>query len=286
MDHSAGVADLHVHTTASDGTSSVDERVAQAAERGLDAVAITDHDAISDALAGRVTERDGVEVITGVEVRADFDGTKIEILGYYVSPDSDRLREVLARARRFRHERNEAMIENLNDAAGLDLDYEQLRAAARGSLGRPHVAGELVDAGLVDSIDAAFDEYLGTDGPAYVPMERQDYAAVIDAIHDAGGVASLAHPGRIRSDSVREMVADLAADGLDAIEVAYPYGGAGGPARRNDVGVDAARQLARDHDLLATGGSDCHGPDSGKYRLGKVRITAEQLAAIRDRADV
>jgi len=286
MDRSAGIADLHVHTTASDGTSSVDERVAQATDRGLDALAITDHDTISETLTEPVTRRAGLEVVTGVEARADFEGTKIEILGYYVSPANEQLRDVLARARGFRHERNEEMIEKLNATTGLSLDYDDMQAAARGSLGRPHVAGALVDAGLVDSIDAAFAEYLGTDSAAYVPMERQDYTAVIDAIHAAGGVASLAHPGRIRSDAVPELVATLADAGLDAIEVAYPYGGESGPATRNEVGVQTAAELAETHDLLATGGSDCHGPDSGKYRLGEVRVTRAELDAIRDRADV
>ncbi|MFD1588088.1 PHP domain-containing protein [Halorientalis brevis] len=286
MEPSAGIADLHVHTTASDGTSSVAERVAQAADRGLEAIAITDHDAISETLTEPVTRRDGLEVVTGVEARADVEGTKIEILGYYVSPENERLRELLARAREFRHERNEALIENLNAATGLSLDYDDLQAAARGSLGRPHVAQALVDAGLVDSIDAAFAEYLGTDSAAYVEMERQDYTAVIDAIHAAGGVASLAHPGRIRSDGVPELVATLADAGLDAIEVAYPYGGDSGPAKRNEVGVQTAADLAETNDLLATGGSDCHGPDSGKYRLGEVRVTRAELDAIRDRATV
>jgi predicted metal-dependent phosphoesterase TrpH len=286
MDTSAGVADLHVHTTASDGTSSVAERITQAAQRDLDAIAITDHDTISDALTGRASRRDGVELITGAEVRADYRGTKIEILGYYVDPDNDRLDDALARARRYRHERNAELVERLNATVDIDLDYRELKAEARGSLGRPHVARALVDAGLVGSIDAAFDEYLGTDSAAYVEMDRQPYAAVIDAIHDAGGVASLAHPGRIRSDRVPELVAELAADGLDAIEVAYPYGGASGPDRRNEIDVRAAADLARTHDLLETGGSDCHGPESGKFRLGETRVTRDQLDAIRTRAGV
>lgn len=284
MDRSAGVADLHVHTTASDGTSSVAERVAQATERDLEAIAITDHDTISDALSGRVTRDDGLAVVTGVEARADVDGTKIEVLGYYVAPENEQLDDVLARARAYRHERNEEMVANLNATAEVDLDYDELTAAARGSLGRPHMAQALVDAGLVDSIDAAFEEYLGRDSAAYVPMERQDYTTVIDAIHAAGGVASLAHPGRIRSDRVPELVATLADAGLDAIEVAYPYGGTSGPAKRNEIGVQAAADLARTHDLLETGGSDCHGPGSGKYRLGETRVTSEQLDAIRARA--
>lgn len=284
MDPSAGVADLHVHTTASDGTSSVAERVAQARDRDLDVVGITDHDTISDDLTEPVSRRDGVEVITGVEVRADVAGTKIEILGYFVSPDSDQLRDVLARARRFRHERNAEMVDQLNTVTELDLDYDEIRATAGDSVGRPHFAAALVEAGLVASINEAFEQYLAPDCPAYVPMERQEYTTVIDAVHTAGGVASLAHPGRIHSDRVPEIVEELAGNGLDAIEVVYPYDRTG-PDRQNEIGVAEARDLARTHDLLETGGSDCHGPESGKFRLGEYRVSSDDLAALRAAAD-
>lgn len=284
MDLREGVADLHMHTTASDGTCSVGERVDQAVERDLDAIAVTDHDAISDDLGARVTVRSGVEVIAGVEVRGDVSGTKVEVLGYYVDPDDDGLRAVLERARTNRRERNREMVANLADATSLDLDYEELSGAVDGMLGRPHLAEALVDAGVVDSIGAAFDQYLGPGSSAYVPMDRVPVDDVIAAIRGAGGVASLAHPGRIQSSDVPAIVADLVAAGLDGIEVKYPYDDAPSEGYA-DVGVEGTAALADEHDLLRTGGSDCHGPGSGKFRVGEVRIDEGELDALRAAAD-
>lgn len=188
MDLAEGIADLHMHTTASDGTSTVADRISQATNHGLNAIAITDHDTISDDLTERVSHRNTVEVISGVEVRADALGTKVEILGYYIDPTEETLQNILAKARQFRHKRNEAMIENLIESPGLDLDYSEMRANAEGNVGRPQIAELLVEAGVVDSIGAAFEEYLGINGTAYVPMERVPAQIVIDAIQTAGGL--------------------------------------------------------------------------------------------------
>lgn len=280
-----GVADLHTHTTASDGTSTVEERVEQARERGLEAIAVTDHDRIAEEFEGRVERRGDVELVTGVEVRADCLDTKVEVLGYFVDPSSPELEAVLSTARRYRRERNREMVGRLAVATGLDLDYETLAASVDGGLGRPHLADRLVEAGVVDSIGEAFDEYLGTDGEVYVPMERVGHERVLEAVHEAGGVASLAHPGRIRSKRVPEIIERLVDAGLDGIEVRYPYDDSG-PDAYADVGVEAAAELAAEHDLLETGGSDCHGPGSGKFRIGEVRLPAEDYGALRATASV
>ena len=268
-------ADLHVHTTGSDGTDTLDERIDQARERGLDAVAITDHDRVIDELGAGSREYDGLEVVTGVEVRADLFDTKVEFLGYFVDPEAPALASVLERARQFRRERNRELVARLNDATDLELDYETLVGEVRGGLGRPHLAGVLVEEGYVDGIGAAFDEYLAEEGDVYVPMERIPAADVIEAIQSAGGVASLAHPGRIRSDRVPEMVATAAEHGLDAIETWYPYG------EGSAFEVADAKRLADDHELLRTGGSDCHGRDSGKFRIGNCGLTAEAFETLR-----
>ncbi len=278
----AGVADLHMHTTASDGTCSVAERIGQARDRGLAAIAVTDHDRIAPSITAPVERRDDVALIAGVEVRADLFETKIELLGYFVDPDAAALDGVLSRARRYRRERNRDLVARLADETGLDLDYDRLASDADGSLGRPHLAGELVDAGVVDSVGEAFTEHLAEEGSCFVPMERVPYAAVLEAIHAAGGVASLAHPGRVRTDRISEMVAELAGAGLDGLEVRYSYGDRG-PAYA-DVGVPEAAALADEHDLLVTGGSDCHGPGSGKFRIGEVRVAAADLRALARRA--
>jgi predicted metal-dependent phosphoesterase TrpH len=272
MDTDSGYADLHMHTTASDGNSTVEERVEQAKERGLGAISITDHDRIPASLDTPVTSRDGVKVVTGVEIRADVFDTKVEILGYYVDPTNDSLNSVLERVRGYREERNREMVERLADATGLHITYESLKESVDGSLGRPHLADLLIEEGFADTVSEAFDEYLDEGGDVYVPMERAPYDEVIEAVHEAGGITSLAHPGRIRSDRVPEMVQELVDEGLEALEAWYPYGEIRSEDYAN-IGVKEAETLAEEHSLLKTGGSDCHGPGSGKFRIGGVQVS-------------
>jgi predicted metal-dependent phosphoesterase TrpH len=155
---------------------------------------------------------------------------------------------------------------------------------ADGILGRPHIADILIQEDIVDSVGEAFEEYLANGGKAFVPMERVPASKVIAAIKGAGGIVSLAHPGRIRADTIEELVADLVADGLDAIEVQYPYSEAPSEGYA-DVSANDAAVLAEKHDLLRTGGSDCHGPGSGKFRIGDVRVSEDQLSALHRSAD-
>lgn len=286
MPGTEGVADLHTHTTASDGTSTVAERVEQARERSLDAVAVTDHDYIPDQLEGRSRTVGGVELITGVEVKAEARGTKVEILGYYVDPDADELDEILGRVRSYREERNRKMTGRFVEATGIQTSYEEMHERAEGSLGRPHFARLLIEEGFVETVSEAFDEYLGEDGDVYVPSEKVGYTSVVRAVHEAGGVASLAHPGRIDVDSeaVREIVGEMARNGLDGIEVWYPYGDTSS-GRGSDVGIEEALKLAEEHDLLRTGGSDCHGEGSDKFRIGNVRVPADDLRRLRATAE-
>lgn len=283
-----GVADLHLHTTASDGTATVAERIERAADLGLSAIAVTDHDGIDPGLEGRRRLVGDLEVITGVEVRAGCRETKVELLGYYVDPDDDALQDLLAEVRGYRERRNRELVDRVAAATEVETSYDALAAGVDGGLGRPHVAELLVEEGVVDSIGAAFEEHLGPAGDCYVPMGRADHEAVLDALHAAGGVASLAHPGRISGDAalVRAMLEDLVSAGLDAIEVWYPYERTAGDDRYADVGVDEAAALATEYDLLPTGGSDCHGPGSGKERFGQVRVRRDVLDRLRRAAGV
>lgn len=276
-------ADLHLHTTTSDGTDTIPERVEQANEHGLLAIAITDHDRIPPTLNERVTERKGLKVITGVEIRADIVDTKVEILGYFVDPSANELQEVLSLARENRRARNRELVERLSTETGLNLDYDALAASVEGSLARPHLANILVEENVVGSVAEAFQNYLAEDGSCFVPMERVPYGEVIEAIHAAGGVASLAHPGRIRSDRVSEMIENMADAGLDAIEVWYPYGNRGDAYA--DIGVAEANTLAERHGLVRTGGSDCHGSESSKYRIGSVGVNDDTVRALENAAE-
>lgn len=282
-----GVTDLHTHTTASDGTCNVDARIDQAVERGLRAVAITDHDRISTELDTQYRNEQGVELITGVEVRAGVMGIKIEILGYYVDPSDGTLQELLEEVRGYREQRNRQIIDKLNDIPDINTSYSELSDAVEGSLGRPHMANLLVDENVVNSVGVAFERYLGRGGEAYVEMEKASCARVIDAIHAAGGVASLAHPGRIRLNTAKipELVDRLIGSGLDGIEVWYPYE-IGSDEGYADIDPGHALELAEENDLIPTGGSDCHGPNSGKFRIGKVRAPATTVRELRAAAAV
>jgi predicted metal-dependent phosphoesterase TrpH len=152
MDLNTGVADLHMHTTASDGTCGVDDRVTQAVDRGFQSIAITDYDTILTDIQSRVTHISGIELIAGVEVRADVDGTKVELLGYYIDPSNEELLAVLEQVREFRRKRNRRMIEQLHEETDFDTSYQQLHTEAGGILARPYIADALLAEGIVGSI--------------------------------------------------------------------------------------------------------------------------------------
>ena len=284
MNSTDGIGDLHIHTVASDGTCSVAERGRQARERGLDTIAITDHDTVSVDIEDRRSIDDGIEYIAGVEVRADVQDTKVELLGYFIDPEDKQLAGVLEEVRQYRRDRNEKIIDKLNEITSLNRPYKNIREEANGILGRPHIANILIQEEIVDSISEAFDEYLANEETAFVPMKRVPAPDVIAAIQGAGGVVSLAHPGRIRSDDIDSIVSELAEAGLDGIEVQYPYDEAPTEGYA-DVSVEDAAALGEEYGLIQTGGSDCHGPDSGKFRIGDVRVSKKQLTALRERAD-
>jgi predicted metal-dependent phosphoesterase TrpH len=269
-----------MHTTASDGKSGVDDRIEQAHRQDLDAIAITDHDCISEDLSEPTQRYDGLEVITGVEIKADIFETKVEILGYYVDANSDKLTELLEEVRGYREERNKRMTQNFIDETGIDTSYEDLKSSIDGQLGRPHFARLLVKEGVVDSVSEAFDKYLADSGPIYVPTERASTERVIGAIRGAGGVASLAHPGRIDTNRVPEMIDEMSEEGLSGIEVWYPYGELS-QERASGFGVEDASRLAEEHGLVRTGGSDCHGEGSDKFRIGDVRVPRDSLESLR-----
>lgn len=284
MNSTEGIADLHMHTVASDGTCSVAERSQQARECGLDAIAITDHDSVSAEISNRQTVNNGIKLIAGVEVRADVQGTKIELLGYYIDPDDERLDSMLTEIRDYRRDRNQRILSRLRETTSFDRPYEDIREEANGILGRPHIARILVEEGIVNSINSAFDEYLANNKTAFIPMKRVPAHEVIDAIKHAGGVVSLAHPGRVRTESIGNIIDELVEVGLDGIEVQYPYDEAPTEGYAG-VSVEDAAALAEKHGLLQTGGSDCHGPDSGKFRIGEVRVSGEQIKSLRNCAD-
>jgi len=276
-----GYADLHLHTVASDGTQTLSTLIARAKARGLSCIAITDHDVITEELSGRIEVRDGVEVITGVEIKATFGDVAGEILGYFVDPDTPRLRSMLDALKRSRVGRMRRMVDLCKEHADVEITFDEVRAVAAGNLGRPHLARILMDKGVIGSFEEAFGEWIGKGCPCYWPIDKPDYRDVLVAVHDAGGVASLAHPCLMKVDDWPGFLDELRAAGLDAIEAIYPYRAANGIGRGMSIDPRLMRTMAEQRGFLLTGGSDDHGSDSPKESLGTIRLPYERVEALK-----
>jgi hypothetical protein len=259
----AVVADLHVHTTVSDGTMTLADLPAAADRAGVDWVAVTDHDRVHPALSAPVERRDGVAVVRGIELRVEPAGgdERVDLLGYGVEPTAA-LRTELDRLQRDRIERAERIVGRVEARLGVELDV----AIAEG-VGRPHVARAIAAHEGTDlGYDDAFAELIGDDGPCYVARDVTPFERGVDLLSDACALVGLAHP--LRYDDP-EAALELAA-GLDAVERFYPY-----DRPVDHAPVDAAIER---HDLLATGGSDAHDDV-----LGVAGLDAAGVEPIRER---
>lgn len=254
-------ADLHLHSTASDGSLPPRALVELALRAGLSHVSITDHDSVDgldEALtAARTT---GLTVIPGVELSAlEPDGTDVHVLGYGIDPADRQFRDVLADLRSARLERAAMMIESLS-RGGFPISLDDVLAHSRGgAVGRSHVARALVAAGHAASVASAFDRLIGRGRPHYIPKCSHTAREAIRVIHDAGGLAVVAHPG---VNDLAALVTELADEGLDGIEA---YHADHTPAQR-----DSFAALAASCGLLCTGGSDFHALDGPNPALGSV----------------
>lgn len=280
-------ADLHLHSVASDGTDTIEERLEQAKDRNLDGIAVTDHDTISSELEKRArVAENGVELIAGAEINCEIEDVGIEILGYFIDPNDKELHRMFDRLRDFRRARMEEMLFRLNGDLDVGIEYEDVARYADGPVGRPHLANALVEEDVVDKPGEAFNLYIGDNCPYYVETEKLGAREVISRIHANGGVSSLAHPGRDltkeNADDIIEKLVDL---GLDAIEVPYTYKHKIDQGYDINFGVKHARELADKHELLVTGGSDCHGSNSDKYNIGRIALPYEHVEELRQLAE-
>ena len=271
-------ADLHLHTVASDGTVTVDEQVRRAKAAALSCVAITDHDVISEDVTARAEEMHGIEVIAGVEIKADFDGVTGEILGYFVDPQAEELGTFLEGMEAARIERMAEMIRRCRDELEIDLGLDDVRAVADGNLGRPHLARVLVNKGIVSDLSEAFNRLLKRGAPCYAPIEKEGFREVVQIVHRAGGVASLAHPCLMRIDDWDGFLDELLAAGVDGLETFYPYDSSN---RGLTIEPRVLQTMAEKRGFLLTGGSDDHGPNSTKESIGTIRLPYERVEAIR-----
>ena len=284
--------DLHLHTTASDGELTPTQVITLARKRGMEIIAITDHDT-TDGLAeaisvAQVRTQAGEPlshpiVLPGIELSAEDESGDVHMLGYFrdlASTEQPALQDKLVKFRADRADRAQKIVEKLAQI-GVPVAWERVQAFAekgskRGAIGRPHIARALVEAGYVDSVRGAFALYLNNDAPAYVSRQRLSPEEAIELIHSVGGVAVLAHPGKLK-DYVA-MTHRLVPAGLDGVEVIHP-------ANNENTRLDL-RALAKKYDLLETGGSDFHGvSDDGSYSLGTFNPSISTYQAIRERAE-
>jgi predicted metal-dependent phosphoesterase TrpH len=265
---SVGRADLHLHTTASDGTYTPAEIVDLARRSGLSAIAITDHDTLDGIEPARQAAGDRLEVIAGVEMTTEFRGQELHLLGYLFDPSDKALRAALGELRDDRGRRFHEMVARLR-AQGVCLEVEA--GAADGvALGRRHLAELLVKAGRADTVRQAFFRYLGDQGRVCVPKRSLPIATAIELVTAAGGVTSWAHPGKPCSvESLREL-RDL---GMQAVEAEYPSYKAG---KRCEL-----RGWASQLGLAVSGGSDCHGPGLPHRAVGAYGLSGAELSQLR-----
>ncbi|MBE0476739.1 MAG: PHP domain-containing protein [Coriobacteriia bacterium] len=267
--------DLHVHSTASDGTVAPRDIVRHAAHLGLGALAIADHDSVS-GLDAALDEADdaGITLVPAVELSASHEGRSIHVLGYFIEHTREAFLVELTRLRAARLRRAERMVEALVEA-GHDLELgDVLRLADGGAVGRSHVARALVDAGHADTVEEAFRRYVGRGKPFYVPKPATPPEDTVRLIREAGGVAVLAHPGVTRVDDLIEMLAAAGLGGLEAF-----HGEHDAPTRERYA------RLARDLGLVITGGSDYHGPGQGPgCALGAAGVPDWVLDELREAA--
>jgi predicted metal-dependent phosphoesterase TrpH len=267
-------ADLHLHTFFSDGTYSPEELVAQARLHGLAAMALTDHDTVEGCpRTAAACEAAGIEFMTGTELTAEQSGSEIHILGYCMDIHNARLLAETARFQAVRQNRIREIVARLNEI-NVPLNADAVFALANcRAPGRPHVARALVQAGLCASLDEAFERFLKRNRPAWVPKFKMSAADAIALIHQAGGIAVLAHPGLNRTD---DFIPDLVEGGLDGIECFH--------TKHSTATAEQYLELADQHHLLVTGGSDCHGMSKGKPLIGTVKLPWEYVERLKERA--
>jgi predicted metal-dependent phosphoesterase TrpH len=272
--------DLHTHTTASDGRCAPADLVSRAAESGVSVLAVTDHDTIAGcAEASAACACAGITFVNGIEITAVCDGADVHILGYCIDRESASLTHFLADQRHRRFERVREMIRRLVKS-GIELDEAAILGPglidAGKAVGRPWIARALVEGGHVPNTNEAFDRWLSRGRPAFVPRSGARPPEVINRIHDAGGVASLAHPALVRRD---DWIADFVEEGLDAIEAYH--------SEHDQEATLRYLSFARRHGLAVSGGSDFHAdPQHGPQHPGVVALPREHYVELMRRATI
>lgn len=268
-------ADLHLHTNFSDGTYTPEELASHGRRLGFKALALSDHDTVEGcARMAIATAAEGIEFIAAAELTAELDGHELHLLGYYLDTSNERLLRELARFQEVRQNRIREMVQRIQ-ALNVPLKEETVFALANcRSPGRPHVARALVKQGLCHNLDEAFDRFLKKGKPAWVPKCKMSALEAIELIHQAGGVAVMAHPGLNKCDDLIPALADCGMDGLECYHTKHAWAEA-----------EHYLRMAEQEKLLVTGGSDCHGLSKGKPLIGGIKLPYWRVEELRKRAE-
>lgn len=269
-------ADLHIHTTASDGILTPEEVVKWANKKGLYTIAITDHDTTDGiGIAIEESKKYNLEIIPGIELSCTHQGEEVHILGYFIDYKSSKLKEFTNILKDSRENRNLYIIKKLNKL-DIDITVEEVKKISQdGAIGRPHIARVLIEKGIVDTVKGAFDIYLAKGKPAYVERYKVSIKEAIDLIHSVGGAVVVAHPGLISSKSVLSYTLSQDIDGIEVIH-----------SKHTQEQIDMFTKLANDMNLSKTAGSDCHGYlEDGKPTLGDFHIDLKEVKLLKQKAD-
>ncbi|MDB6056104.1 MAG: Error-prone polymerase [Verrucomicrobiales bacterium] len=266
-------ADLHLHTHFSDGTYSPEELAGHAHRLGFGTIALTDHDTVQGcarmAVACAALQ---MEFIPATELTAEIDGDEVHLLGMFLNPTHPRLLVETAKYQKVRTDRIYEMVSRLNKQ-GVPLKPEVVfKLANCQSPGRPHVARALVQEGICRNMDEAFDRFLKKHRVAWVPKFKVSAGDAIALIHEAGGLAILAHPGLNRNDS---SIPKLIEEGLDGLECFH--------SKHGDAASQHYLSLAEKYHVLVTGGSDCHGMSKGKPLIGTIKLPYSYVVALKEK---
>ena len=265
-------ADLHLHTMFSDGTFTPEELVLRAQNVGLACIALTDHDSVEGCERASVACANvKMEFISGTELTAEHDDTEVHVLGYFLDTKNKVLLDRMGKFQAVRQQRIYEMCAALNKL-GIPLKAESVFALANcKSPGRPHVARALVKEKLISDLDVAFEKYLKKGRPAWVPKTKMSALESVELIHQAGGLAVMAHPGLNRTDDI---IPDLVDAGLDGIECFH--------TKHSTVMSERYLEIAEKYDLLVTGGSDCHGFSKKQPLIGGVKLPYEHVEKMKE----
>lgn len=263
------IVDLHMHTNCSDGVYTPEELTAMAVRAGLGVMAISDHDTVAAYTDGHDLA-EGIRIIRAMEMSSEYDGEDVHILGYYLDVEN---KDLLDYCRQFKERRRLRALEMVDKciSLGYHIDRDQVQAvlAKGGTIGRPHIARMLIEKGYFPDVAAVFDKLLFRGGPAYVPYHRLSIDGCIDLIHEAGGIAVLAHPALVKTGLTQVLTHPF-----DGIEVYHP---------KNRGRYDEFLALAQEKHWLVSGGSDFHGvPGRFPEEVGVFTVEADLVQPLLD----